>query len=672
MISGLAIAACLLAPGLGWLWCCPAESTGKGGFAACGIISFSISLTLGLLINLLVAWLLLETGQLNLFTLTGGIATLSGAGFFIGYLRSRSWVSLTPKAIWPVVGVFSALCVLILAFPSRGEWIAGGWDPGVYMNQGIYAAQQGGWRVAPMPAHADLIHEDFNPFVRAIAERDELFPGVPLDPDSGALRLTFYPITSTWIALLFVLGGPHAAFHAMMLLALILCFILPSGLLRAGASPVFAALGTILIALHPLLIYHARTPCSEMLETVFVAMLLIALSRSDTRGITILLPLIFFAGLLNRPTFLIWSALVFLLLALRRDLRLTSYLVLALPVVGGIAYYTTVGSAAVDRIGHVFPRLAWAAVAVIPLAYALARLLKQRPWPYAAPLIFTFTPLLVLFAVTAIHPAPLAELKNNGLKLAPYLGYPFIVLGAFGLASRLVAVWQSRRMAPLDAWLWLCLCAAVVPFAFKFAAELYPWATKRFLSSAPLVLGCGTAFALTLPARHASANPKWVWSSITVVAGLAFVFWGHGDRVRDAWLNTEYDGLFNQLQQISAELNEDDVVLADHFLWGTPLAMVFQHQTLNGERLWARETGHRTSAALDFLRKQQAGGRRVLVLTSTERGMDIFPDALHDAQFIQEFRPYTYRTIAHHRNGTGFPFRERTSIFRLYLLAENP
>jgi len=100
--------------------------------------------------------------------------------------------------------------------------------------------------------------------------------------------------------------------------------------------------------------------------------------------------------------------------------------------------------------------------------------------------------------------------------------------------------------------------------------------------------------------------------------------------------------------------------------------MVFQHQTLNGERLWARESEYRTSAALGFLREQQKRGRRVFILTGTEYGMDVFPEALHDAQLFQEFAPYTYHTIAHHRNGTGFPLRERTTIFRLYLLMSNP
>ena len=671
MISGLAIAACLLVPGLGWLWCRPAESTDKNGFVARGIISFSIGLTLGLLINLLVAWFLLEIGQFNLYTLTGGIFALSGAGFFIGYLRSRSWVSLTPKAIWPAVGAFSALCVLILAFPPRGEWIAGGWDPGVYMNQGLYAAQQGGWRVTPMPAHADLIHADYNPFIRAIAGRDELFPGIPFDADSGALRLTFYPITPAWIAWLYTISGPHAALHAMLLLALILCFLLLGGLFRAGASPAFAILGTALIALHPLLIYHARTPCSEMMEMVFVAMLLIALSRSDSRSIPALLSLVLLAGILNRPTFLIWSALLFPLLAVRRDLKPATCLVLALPVVAGIAYYSTIGSAGVDRIGHLFPRLTWAAVAVIPLSYALAALLTRRSWSYTAPLLFTFTPLLVLSAVAVFHPDPLTELNNNVRKLAPYLGYPLILLGALGFASRLVSVWQSRRMTPLDAWLWLCICVAVVPFVFKFAADLYPWATKRFLSGTLPILGCGAACALMLP-RERARNGKKVWTWISVAAGLTVILWGHGDRLRDAWNTTEYDGLFHALQAVSAKLDKDDLVLTDHFLWGTPLAMVFQHQTLNGERLWARESGRRTSAALDFLRNQQAGGRRVLVLTSTERGMAVFPDAFQDAQRIQDFPPYTYRTIAHHRNGTGFPARERTTMFRLYLLKEDP
>ncbi len=671
MISGLAIAACLLVPGFGWLWCWPKPSSDINGFIARGIISFSIGLTLGLLINLLVAWFLLETGQLNRVTLTGGCAALSGAGFLIGYLRRRSWASLMPKEIWPIAGSFSVLCVLLMALPPRGEWIAGGWDPGVYMNQGIYAAQQGGWRVEAMPAHADLVREDHNPFIRTIAGRDELFPGIPIASHTGALQLTFYPMTPAWVAFLFTLGGPHAALHAMSWLGLILVFLLPGGLLRAGASPAWTLIAAGVVVFHPLLIYHARTPCSEMLETVFVVMLLIALSRSDARRTPFLLPLILLAGILNRPTFLIWSALLFPVLAVRRDLRPASCLVLAIPVIGGIAYYTTIGSAALDRIAHLFPRLAWASVAVIPLSYATARLMPRRVWPYTAPLLFALAPPFILVGMVAVHSAAPAELKNNVLKLMPYLGYPLILIGILGIASRFAAAWKDRRMTALDAWLWLCLCAAIVPFTFKFAAELYPWATKRFLSSVLPVLSCGTAFALAFPLRHAKGYRKaWAW--MLTAAGVAVVICSHGVRLQDAWRNIEYDGLFDHLQTIRAELEENDVVLADHFLWGTPLAMVFQCQTLNGERLWARESDDRTSAALRFLREQQAAGRRVLILTSTDRGAGVFPEAFHDARLFQEFPPYTYHTIAHHRNGTGFPVRERTATFRLYLLMSNP
>ncbi len=671
MISGLAIAVYLLVPGLGWLWCCSDNLCDNNTPLIRGLISFAVCLAAGLLINLLWTWFLLETGWLKLWTLTGGMAAVSATGCIIYRARRHAQASSVPKGIWPVVFVFCVMCALLMTFPPRGEWLAGGWDPGVYMNQGIHAAQQGGWRGEAMPAHADLVREDFNPFIRTIAGRDEMFPGIPIASDTGALRLTFYPMTPTWVAFLFTLGGPQAALHAMSWLGLILVFLLLGGLLRAGASLALTLVATALVVFHPLLIYHARTPSSEMLETVFVVMLLIALSRSNTRSTPLFLALILLAGILNRPTFLIWSALLFPLLGVRRDLNLTSCLLLTLPVVGGIVYYVTIGSAAVDRIAHLFPRLAWASIAVIPLSYATARVLPRRVWAYTAPLLFTLAPPLILSGMAIIHPSLFTELKSNVLKLCPYLGYPLILIGAFGIAYRFFAVWKDRRMTALDAWLWLCLCAAIIPFTFKFVAELYPWATKRFLSSVLPALGCGAAFALALPSRYATSYRRaWAW--IPMGIGLAFVLWGHGVRLRDAWRNTEYDGLFDQLHTISAALEPNDIVLADHFLWGTPLAMVFQHQTLNGERLWARESEYRTSAALGFLREQQKRGRRVFILTGTEYGMDVFPEALHDAQLFQEFAPYTYHTIAHHRNGTGFPLRERTTIFRLYLLMSNP
>jgi hypothetical protein len=207
----------------------------------------------------------------------------------------------------------------------------------------------------------------------------------------------------------------------------------------------------------------------------------------------------------------------------------------------------------------------------------------------------------------------------------------------------------------------------------KFVAELYPWATKRFLSSAPLLTGIFAAIAIDACGQAIrNRGVRFLFQSGLITAMLI----GQWPMMRDAWTHTEYDGLHQMMADITSYIDDEDLVIVDHFLWATPLHMTFGRQALSGERLWAAPADARSGAARVFIHNQAAAGRRIFFLTGTETGMDVFPlnslageeEGASAADFIllHAFPPYRYPVILHHRNGKGFPRGWRTAYFRLY------
>ena len=668
MITGILISLCLFIPGLAWVGLCGQQPNAPKPSWQTSLVTLAGALAIGLLWNTLFTLFLLECGAFSPNVIIAGTLIFASLGAWLSTRRAGTAWRTSLRHALPVLSVFVILAVLIGTVSPHGEWLAGGWDPGVNINQGICASRQGAWQKPPTEAFADLARLPFNPFIRHIAGRDELFPGIPMSPETGALQLTFYPLTPAWIALLHTLGGMQAALQAMSYLALILAFILTGALLRINLPARIALPTTLLMLIHPLIGYHAHTPCSEMMETVCVAMIGLAM-LNDTRvrpsSTTPLMAVMLLAGILNRPTFLIWCALLIMILAITRRLNIRNLMILAFPVLLGIIYYLTHGQSSLDRLSEWFPWLALATVAAIGLATLVIVLRQRYTLRLLEPLTFILAPLTILLLAILANPVGTDEIKLNLLKMAPYLGYPFILLGAGGFLIRLNTVVRTSRMTRLDMLLWIGLCAELIPLAFKFAAELYPWATKRFLSSLPLFLCLTTA--VLLAAISDWMGTKWKKSApVPVLLGLIIVFAVQANRIRDAWQHTEYDGLAKKLDKIAHAVDTDAILVTDHFLWATPLTLSFGLQAINGERLWAQQSEIRTDAAMRFFRSQHDAGRRVFILTSTEQGIAIFPPALQPAVLRVTFDPYAYHTIAHHRNGNGFPQRKHPAVFRLY------
>jgi hypothetical protein len=191
--------------------------------------------------------------------------------------------------------------------------------------------------------------------------------------------------------------------------------------------------------------------------------------------------------------------------------------------------------------------------------------------------------------------------------------------------------------------------AVLVLLIRKHAADLYPYATKRFLPfGVPLA-------ALLAGGWLESAAPGRRRGLLLALAALcALLVLPKSLTARRA---VEYRGVVQAIEELAQHLAPGDLVVADHFWYGTPLMCWNGFQVLNGERIWSSGDGERAKAAAAFLAAQQARGKRIRWVTSTERGMAVYPPPLTATNRLWSSPPFEFREIAHHRNARGFELR---------------
>ena len=582
-------------------------------------------------------------------------------------VRVRLAITDTMKQVRPIFwGIaLTGVLALFLVRQPVSEWVAGGWDPGVYMNQGIYQALHG-CGSPPIPAYADMVRAGVPVFAREQCGRYEAFPGIPIDIHTGAFDFYFYPVTPLWVGLLFRVGGMGLAQHAMGLLGILSGVLLFGGLRRMGWPAARASLVALLLLSQPIVLYHMHTPCSEMMELTIMTAILGVLAG----GSAVWLGLLVAVGCLNRPGFMALAAILALLLAggggCCQDRRASGWAVawVGVGLACALAYYHLVGAGSVAKIHRAFVVMEWASVAVLVLSLALVWL---RRWPLVARALRSRWVLLtgpgltigVFLLAVAFNPRGAQEARVVALHLGPYTGWPLLVLAGAGLAIAMAEDLYSRKLRPCHVFVVLSLAAMALPLGYKHVADLYPWATKRFVSSLPLVIAFGSGAALWWLWSRGNAGR---WAAAVLLLGV--LGWNAG-RISQAWSRVEYSGMCDVLSDIAARIEPDDIVLADHFVWATPLALIYDCQVMNGVPLWSDPSVERVADARALFESWHREGRRILLLTSTEQGSAIFPSMFHTAQPIMDPVAYDLQVIAHHRNSTGFWVRQEQSKFVL-------
>jgi hypothetical protein len=564
--------------------------------------------------------------------------------------------------------------VVLMNLPRRGEWIAGGWDPGVYVNQGVAIAERGGFNRWLPPVFTELTETELAAFTRRHG-RDfvECYPGGPLK--DGRAQAYFFNATPLVIATAQHAGGLRLATRANAAVGLLAVIMFAAVVLTATHRPAWALGAGALFLIQPLFLYHLHTPVAEVLELFVIgAAGLLCVWRPADGGRNGWLAVLLLLGIVNRISFLPLAALWLVALAWldldrpdRGRVRREHLLGLS-ALITGLAM--DLGTSAMPmRLTHVLPQVFFLTGLLAGVTLILDIAANWPRWPLPVlkrRLLLAAVGLLILAGIAGLifKPASLLgagrELFWNLWHLLPYLGWPLLVACTCGLALALLA----RSSAPIPRDLLgiglVLLLAGVCLLANKWIADLYPWATRRFLIILPVL------------AFLAAIIPAWLWrrggwlAKGLAVLAFALLLAGLDRQSSAAWARTEYDGLSGILGRVAERLDPDDVVVTDNSFWAMPLTCIYGRQALDGSALWKEPDSDRARAGWSALERLRGAGRRVRFVTTTSRGIGIYGGAAPAAACAARLPPAVLEEIIHSPRATGFATRAFNAELRIY------
>jgi hypothetical protein len=629
----------------GWAWC---------GAASSWVRRLLMALAVGPVLILLAALVLAEAGLFERPWLVGASVLLALAGWVRRASRPR-WIELPLTAL-----VLSTLVVILLLLPGRGGWIVGGWDPGLYMNEGLLLARTGDLRPGADPILSQLGAEALSWFTVAQRTYVDLFPGLPVDIQTATIQPSFPRLTSVAAGLLAVTVGPDAALRLPLFAG---AFALLAWGIAFGSRGGWVAL--VVLALQPVFLYHTQVPSSEMIELALVGLLVHALLPASPLARPVAwTALLLFLACANRLSFPLFGGLLLCARAAgdldRTDRRtvLFEHLALASALLAGLLYPHLTTPVAVAKLAHVLPQIGRAVVLMIAVVLALDgvawtcahRLVLWHGW-----MLRWLGPVAGVIGVgwLVMQRASGAEWSTNLQALLAYTGRPLLAAAAFGLLL-LLGDWRAPRRSLLAMVL---LLATLIILHQKHAAELYPWATKRWLPfTLPLLAwGVGEVVAKVPAGRWRALASGGVVALLIPSLPLA----------RAAWRCAEFEGVSDVLADVAAHVPPHSLVVADHFRWATPLSLAHGRTSVNGERLWRHPERAATAATWSRLRELARADTPIYLFTSTADGAARLGPVTAGCMPLWR-EQVTYREVAHHRRSRGFSLRERSKEFALY------
>jgi len=367
-----ALTLAVFVPGWLWTWLWPSATAGR---LFPTLLRWGLALLLGLIVN---AWGCVLAGSLGVWSATTAWSVAlacAAAGVALGRWRRRP---LPPGGL-AGLAVCTAFCMAVLLWNPGSEWVLGGWDPGVYVNEGLLACRTGSFAPPPDAFYRALGPEALRAVATDFGTHWEMFPGVPLNIERAALEPAFPRLTSAVIAVVARFAGPAAAPCAPTLLAALALLLLGAGLAAAGAPAALTIAALLCVGCQPVFLFHAHTPGSELPELILVIGLAVCIwQRPQARAWTGLAALLTLTAAANRLSFFLFGALLALLWALAdcaepspRRGHAAERLALAAALLAGSALHRLLTPVAVLKLAHVLPRLHRAGAGLLIAALAL-------------------------------------------------------------------------------------------------------------------------------------------------------------------------------------------------------------------------------------------------------------------------------------------------------------
>ena len=212
--------------GAAWWWLLPNELSRERSRGVRFVITAAGSAVIGTVLSLLVV---LSLGHMGIYSATNELlvmAIFTAGGMALGIARCGKGFGQHVTSCLPGIVLFFVGTAVIMNLKAQGEWVLGGSDPGVYLNEGIYLERTATFYPAEQECYAALKSEELPLFARKFERHVECFPAVPFEPKTKAFHHYFFRLTPSLIAVTARSGSLRAAARVNLIMGLLVCLLL--------------------------------------------------------------------------------------------------------------------------------------------------------------------------------------------------------------------------------------------------------------------------------------------------------------------------------------------------------------------------------------------------------------------------------------------------------------
>jgi len=492
-----------------------------------------------------------------------------------GFRARLRWHGSAAKVTIAVLVPIALAALGVWRFGPGSEYILGGKDPGVYVNEGVAIAHSGA-----------LFRQDATVSGVPAAARDLFFPnegnddyyghrfmGVYInDPASGGVITQFPQLFPASVALAFQLAGTVGAAKAVVAWAVLgLLAVYFSGARLIGRLASFFAV--LLLALNLVEVWFGRYPNAEMLmqTLLFGGLLSLARAHQDEDPFFgwvagLLLGLLIFLRFDSFMAIAAMAAALALAWAVRgQRIRLSTVVPVTIAAAAGLAYYVWPMRAYFYVYKANLPSIGMGIAAIV--AAAGVTLIVRRLRPRIGDTLARYLPLalgiaLVLLAAYALflrQPAgKLAEHDAAALRTFrdAYVYWPALLAALAG------CIMVTRREFWRDPAFFVVFAAFSVFFFYKI--RVVPeqlWMARRFvpmLLPGMLLLASGALFGSSTPEHRRTMR-----RGIGAAMALSFVGWQFAAAARPVAAHVEYRGAIKAIAQLAGRFTTRDLILVE-------------------------------------------------------------------------------------------------------------
>ncbi len=682
---------CLRVIAVGWVWALDRRPSQREGAAFDFWDLLGRAVALGVLLNLLAALILAMFHAWTPFNDTLVWVVLVMIGGVRALRRGLIDRRVCAGAGLGVAGLWLA-GALFVWMPPRSEWLAGGWDPGLYQNNAAVIERQHGIQDRTESIYAELTEDERRLFVESEGAYHEVFPGVPLRLEGGEMPLYFFHLTPLCGAWFLRWGGEELLFRLPTLLGIWCLFLIPAlnGLL--GMRGYKRLLGVLPWLIAPLWWYQMAVPTAEMLYIFLLLAAVLSYIPAVHRAARVpwFAALTLFASAINHLNAAVLLAVGLVLVAVVErnggvkhvgSRMAVCFGALAL----GLVWCFFFADITIMRL-HEKDHILWIIPPAIGVGFLAALFVTRIRWPLflirRAPSVLSALGVLagVVFGVAALATGSewslTSAMRLGGevpvlgptwerlLRVSMFQGVGYGVWAALGL---ILLAWP--RSSFRVEWKVVAFGAGALFFLFLASpgiAALYPWALRRFVIV--LIPLCALAQAASLFFLFELRPAHWKAGRWAVMILLLFAVADGMRQSRSAAIVGDYQGMAAVMKSINEELDDRDVVVADDARWGTPLLLYFEREVINGSLLWQSGDEAYRERFLKALRRIHASpDRRIVWLTSLPKEMDVYPFYVGATTPLSEIRELEYPTVIHSHRGSHFATRNNERSFRLHV-----